>query len=115
MIARLLAVLLLADPLRFALGFCLGIVAVGLIGVLLFFFVRTHAYAVVLNEWIRRDHRLREVPGLWVRVVGGVLRLEGPQGNTAHSANREGVAEIMTIMDRIATARANQGGTDGQR
>jgi hypothetical protein len=105
----------IVDSSRLALFLCLGTIAEGLIGVLLALLAYAHACAAVLNAWIRRDHRLGDLPGLRVSAIGGVLRLEGPQGKSAHSANCEGAVEIMTIVDRIATACVNQGGSDDQR
>jgi hypothetical protein len=115
MLARLLAVQTVVDFSKFALVLSLATIAGGLIAVGAFYFLRPHAMASVLNVWICRDPRPCAVAGLWVRAVGAVLCLDDPQGNSAHSANRQGIHEIMTIVAGIATAHASQGGSDGQR
>jgi hypothetical protein len=38
-----------------------------------------------------------------------------PEDHSAHTAKCKGVAETMTIVEGIAPARRNQGGSDGQR
>jgi hypothetical protein len=107
MLARLLAVpIVLVFP-RFALGLFLGtVLGECLGGILVVMLSRAASYAAVLNQWIKRQKALADVPNLRVKVVGVLLRLEGPHGKSAHSASREGADEIMTILERMAASPA---------
>lgn len=74
-------------------------IVVGLLLVSAALCLRAKIYAQLLGEWLRIQRNLGPVE---IKAVGALLSLKTAAGPSCHSANRNGVREILATVERLS-------------